>query len=101
MSRSMKMLNFVSILTLIGLLSAHLVFANQELLDAAERGDVAEVTRLLNDHSDHKKVNINLLGRQKYYTLTPLMAAAHKGHLEVVKLLLAKGAIVNKTNNGH
>src|SRR5262245_47827131 len=59
----------------------------------AEEGDERGVRRMLDagtpvDVIDHGRFNV-----------TPLQAAARSGHLEVVKLLLARGANVNHVDH--
>lgn len=61
-----------------------LLAAREELLAAARKGDVAEVTKLLD-----AGVSPNC---RSEYGATPLHYAADKGHVEVSKLLLARGA---------
>ena len=63
---------------------------NEELWNAARSGDVAGVTRALERGAD-----INSGNR---YKATALFFAADKGHLDVVKLLLDKGADINITD---
>jgi ankyrin repeat protein len=60
--------------------------------DAARKGDVAEVKRLLGE--DPKLVNLEQ-GRAKNNGVTPLHYAAQEGHKAVVQLLLASGAKIN------
>ena len=60
---------------------------DEELGEAAARGDLEQVKRLLD-----KGANVIAHNREG---ATPLMRAAEKGHLDVVKLLLRKGAPVN------
>src|SRR5215813_5986299 len=60
---------------------------NEELLNAAKRGDAAAVKSLL-----AKGADVNAKTR---YNQTPLMFAAEKGHLEIVKVLIETGADVN------
>jgi ankyrin repeat protein len=59
----------------------------EELFDAARRGDRARVARLLDGGLD-----VNTKGR---YDATALTFAADKGRLEVVRLLVERGADVN------
>lgn len=66
-----------------------------ELVDAAEFGNLATVKALL-----AKGLNPNVRKRGGH-GFTPLMEASMNGHLEVVQALLAKGADVNaKSNDG-
>lgn len=92
----------------------------QELLDAAERGDLTEVTRLLesgasiearDDYAEtalHKAADRGDVAMMKALLAkkakidrtnvngwTPLMRAAGGGHVEAVKLLIERGAAVN------
>lgn len=65
--------------------------AHEGLLDAAEAGNVAEVTRLLDagvpvDATDDEGE-------------TALIEAAEAGHTEVVRLLLQRGASVNRADH--
>lgn len=62
------------------------------LLEAAERGDDAEVRQLLQKGTDPDSGTV-----QKW---TALMAAASRGQRNVVKLLLDQGAKVNARRNG-
>jgi ankyrin repeat protein len=63
------------------------VLRREQLHFAAQDGDVAKVTRLLNE--GHEPNAFDDLGR------TPLHCAAERGHLDVMRLLLASGAEVN------
>jgi len=88
-------------LRLCGLLSMLLLFGwvlsvyagnGQDLINAAENGDVAKVKVLLAKGADvNAKANNGA---------TALIMASQNGHLEVVKALLAKGADVNAKANG-
>ena len=60
---------------------------NEELWNAARAGDVARVTKALDAGAD-----VNAGNR---YKATALFFAADKGHVEVIKVLLARGADVN------
>jgi ankyrin repeat protein len=56
--------------------------------EAAGRGDLAKVQALLKD-------NANLVSSRNENGVTPLLLALQEGHMEVAKLLLAKGAEIN------
>jgi outer membrane protein assembly factor BamB len=60
---------------------------SEALANAARSGDAAQVGSLLD-----KGVDVNAKGR---YGATALFFAADKGHLDVVKLLIARGADIN------
>ena len=60
---------------------------NDDLFDAANRGDLKKVKRLLNEGAD-----VNAKDEDGW---TPLHWAAYYGHLNVVKLLVDRGADVN------
>ena len=62
--------------------------AGERIMEAAKRGDAAEVARLL-------EARPSLTGARDPDGSTPLHWAAWKGHAEVVEFLLAKGADVN------
>lgn len=64
---------------------------NQNLLQAAFRGDLEEVKRLLNGGAD--------INTHDNYGRTALLRAADQGHLEVVNVLLDKGADLNTKDN--
>jgi hypothetical protein len=61
---------------------------NEDLLEAAERGELGKVKKLLDEGAD---VN----ARSSEWWTTPLHLAAAGGHLSVVKLLVERGADVN------
>ncbi|KJE96346.1 hypothetical protein CAOG_06686 [Capsaspora owczarzaki ATCC 30864] len=63
-----------------------------QLLDAAENGDIDRVVRLI----DEEGIDVN--GQDEYMEWTPLILACNYGHLDVVELLLAKGADLYKSN---
>jgi ankyrin repeat protein len=60
---------------------------NEQLYEAARKGDAAEVRALLDKGAD-----VNAKYR---YGATALFKAAERGHTEVVKLLIERGADVN------
>jgi outer membrane protein assembly factor BamB len=60
---------------------------NQQLHEAARKGDVNLVKSLLDRGAD-----VNAKAR---YDVTPLMAACDRGNIELVKLLIERGADVN------
>ena len=61
---------------------------DKKLIEAAGRGDVALVGQLIDQGASIDAVALD--------DWTPLTRAATEGHLDVVRLLLAKGADVNK-----
>ena len=78
-------------LVVIALMGAFTSFAqdpkqklNEQLWEAARKGDVALVTSLLDQGAD-----VNAKFR---YGTTALFKASERGHAEVVKVLLARGA---------
>ena len=78
-------------LVVIALFSAFTAFAqdpkqklNEQLWEAARKGDVAAVTSLLDQGAD-----VNAKFR---YGTTALFKASERGHVDVVKVLLARGA---------
>jgi len=89
------MKSWKTFLLLFGIALFFIVFVfndkNKELIQQAQAGNLAEVTRLLK-----KGVNPNAKDGNDY---TALYFAAYKGHKEVVQLLLEKGADVNAAGN--
>jgi ankyrin repeat protein len=65
-----------------------------QLFDAARDGDVARLTKLLDEHPD------KLYARTQPYEHTLLHLAAHNGHLPAVNLLLKRGIDVNTREKG-
>jgi ankyrin repeat protein len=73
---------------------AHEPQLTQHLTDAADQGDLAAVSRLLAEHPGLvNSTNGNAHGS------TPLHFAAHSGHADVIRVLLAHGANINARNN--
>ena len=70
------------------------------LFNAAERGDLAAVTRFLNEFKDgstHNTIN----NSYPPYKRTALHQAAENGHFEILKVLIDNGAdIFSKNNHG-
>lgn len=79
---------------LIGYLLARGAFYSIET--AARLGDLERVRELL----DRTPEIVNALPTYSYYTGVPLRNAAAAGHMEVVKLLLARGADPNRPEPG-
>src|ERR1044071_6146667 len=67
---------------------------DEALLNAAFKGDLGEVNKLIKREADVNAVNSG--------GFTPLIAAAEKGHQKIVALLLTHGAEVKQatTDNG-
>ena len=70
--------------------AADQIVKNNMLRNAALLGEVEKAARYLKDGAD---INTNYPGGN-----TPLMFAAQRGHLEMVKFLIGKGADPTKTN---
>lgn len=64
----------------------------EALIEAARKGDLKQIEHFLAIGAD--------VNAQNKWGLTPLMAAAHGGHIVAGKLLLEKGADVNVTQHG-
>lgn len=64
---------------------------NMDLIAAAERGNIEEVSRLLAEGADVHAANSR--------GVTPLIAAAYQNHVEVAKVLIEAGAGVNVQDN--
>jgi outer membrane protein assembly factor BamB len=60
---------------------------NEDLLDAARTGDLGRATKALDQGAD-----VNAANR---YRATALLAAADKGYIDIVKLLIERGADLN------
>ena len=65
-----------------------------QLFDAAEKGDVARLSQLLDEQPG------KLTARKPPYAWTLLHAAAHNGRLAIVELLLKRGLDVNSREKG-
>lgn len=82
------------VLILCGTMFAVIAQANQDLLDAAGNGDIAQIDQVL-----ATGVDVNARDEAGY---TALMQAASKGHLQAVQHLREKGADVTLRNeNGN
>ncbi len=79
-------MRFTLILTLFTLIG-YAADANEDLLAAVRKGDVAAVKALLDNGA-----NVNA---KSPYGATPLFFAANRGNIEIVKLLLERGADVD------
>jgi ankyrin repeat protein len=66
----------------------------KSLVEAVKAGDLLEVKRLVAQGAD-----VTVTDGDK--SLTPLGEAAHKGHAEIVKFLLANGAAVDKAADNY
>lgn len=77
-------------------LKAHIESLTLEgkLFDAARSGDIDALTMILDKHPE------KLQARAKPYGWTLLHAAAQKGHLHIVELLLTRGLDVNARETG-
>jgi ankyrin repeat protein len=64
----------------------------QDIHKAAEAGDIARVTEMLAS-------NPELVSAKNEKGLTPMHLAARRGHAEVVRLLLDRGAALEETDN--
>ena len=66
-------------------------FSSSSLVNSASTGDVATVSRLIDQGAD--------VNEKDEVGITPLVGAAHYGSKVIVALLIAKGADVNLTDN--
>lgn len=92
MSNKAKLAIFEAVLPLVVVFSLHyalsqIFFYPRNLLNAAERGDLATVTILLD-----KGVDLNT---KDGWSGTPIKYAAVNGHTDIVALLLQRGAGIN------
>lgn len=60
-----------------------------ELWEAAQKGDISGVVRCLAKYEDLNHMNVN------HYNRTPLICAAIRGYVEIVKLLVERGADID------
>jgi ankyrin repeat protein len=65
-----------------------------QFLQAVVDGDVAEVKQFLSTRS-----NPELVGAKGHKGRTPLHEAAGRGNVEIMKMLLAKGAVIDSRND--
>ncbi len=88
----MAFLLFIGILLAIWFIyTSRVAYCNMKLLDYALSGDEYKVRELLRTNAD---VNMH-----EPNGLTPLMVAAQRGHIRIVKLLLDAGANPRLTDN--
>ncbi len=66
----------------------------QEIFDAAEKGDLAEIKRLFEEGID-----LNTISGSSEYHYSVLHIAANKGYLELAEWLVSNGAEVNITSD--
>lgn len=84
---------FVLVFLLVVPLNVHSEDINEDMIKAAQGGDIATVTSCI-----QKGANVNAkLGNSGF---TALMLSAGEGHTEIVELLLAKGADANAADAG-
>ena len=72
---------------------------NAKLIQASEKGNVADVQAVLTDGADINATEVREYSGVYVRGLTALMMASANGRTEVVKLLLDKGADVNVKSN--
>jgi ankyrin repeat protein len=87
LSVAIKMSWLALTIILCGCATKNPAVASDDLVFAVKLGDVVEINRLLDNGADVNSQNKN--------GITPLIAAAFYGNLEVAKILLARGAVVN------
>lgn len=63
----------------------------QQLINLVRKGDLETVKNFLSSH----KINLNQVKQTAEREVTPLMVACMNGHLDVIQLLLEKGAAVD------
>ena len=70
---------------------------NQELVKAANNGELAKVKRLI-----EKGADVNVVTNDRFLGVVPvLMVATQRGHMDIVKFLVEKGADVNARTTGN
>ena len=65
-----------------------------DVLDAAEKGDYARLSSLLNDGADPNTKD------HRYHGVTALMLASKEGHRMCIELLITKGASLDEKDDG-
>jgi len=90
----MKTLLKITLLLLLITTCINIAWAKEcpELAVAIQKGDTERTIKFIKDGCD---VNDNIVDNKDWSTKTPLMYASEEGNLEIVKLLISKGANVN------